>query len=145
MTRDEILSLSGHALSEAVAQHVMRWQRVYVAENVNRLGSTWDDGKGNWRFIPHRELRPQAHGLLGIVAETWEPHGDIRAAWTVLESIALENRVHTSIISTGAEHRVEIIADGESWLTSARSVSILAQEAICRAALLAVLTPEYEP
>ena len=28
MTRDEILSLSGPALSEAVAEHVMGWERM---------------------------------------------------------------------------------------------------------------------
>jgi hypothetical protein len=38
MTRDHILSLTGSALSEAVAEHVMGWRKFCQAEIVDRLG-----------------------------------------------------------------------------------------------------------
>src|SRR5450755_4358870 len=83
MTRDHILSPTGPALSEAVAEHVMGWRRLCQAEIVDRLGSTWADEKNNWHLIPRRPLDKRGEGLMAIVAETWEPHRDLRAAWQV--------------------------------------------------------------
>lgn len=140
MSKDEILALSGYALSEAIAIHVMRWQRVATAENVNRVGSTWAAPDGAWYFIPHRELRPQATGLLDIVAETWEPHKDIKAAWKIVDWIGMHDRVHWHITGHACANRFAVIADGESVLKSSFAESALIETAILHAALLAVLS-----
>jgi hypothetical protein len=80
MDRDPILSLTGPQLSEAVAQHVMRWRRIVQSEDMNRTGTVWEDAHKQWYLIPRRQLPKRDQGLFGIVAETWEPHRDRRCA-----------------------------------------------------------------
>ncbi len=80
LTRETILALSGKPLAEAVAEYVMGWTRT---NKTDATGSLWADAAGKWHLIPDPRLRDQARTLMGIVAEIWEPHADMRAACAV--------------------------------------------------------------
>jgi hypothetical protein len=132
MTKEEIRELSGPPLSEAVAEHVMRWQRLHTAPGVERRGSTWADAAKNWHLIPHGPpLRPADAGLFGIVAEVWEPHCDMRAAWQVF--MAVSGKKKTLQVRDGRFYAV--VDEGD--LIEGETPEI----AICRTSLLAVLAP----
>jgi hypothetical protein len=132
MTRDTIQSLTGAALSEAVAEHVMGWRRLCQAEMVDRLGSTWADEKNNWHLIPRLPLDKRGEGLMAIVAETWEPHRDLRAAWQVFMASPGDKKTFRS-----CNNRFYALID-EGDLAEAESPEV----AVCRASLLAVLATE---
>lgn len=134
MTREEILSLSGPALSEAVAEHLMGWKRVDPGHFRDAAGAnyfTQGAGDGNW-----------------------QPHNDMRAAMQVIEAVDK----HVKIVFS-ARRGFEGLDHGEdgSWRvgfaphsdfaadTSYPVESMSLAEAICRAALLAVLAIEPAP
>jgi hypothetical protein len=129
MTHETILSLTGPALSGAVAEHVMGWRKLCQAEIVDRMGSTWADDKNVWRLIPRRPLDKRGDGLMAIVAETWEPHRDLRAAWMVFVAAPGDKKT----IRTWGRRFFACIDEGD--LVEAE----LPEVAVCRASLLAVL------
>ena len=142
MTRDEINALAGHALAEAVAEHVMRWQRVVAGDAVNRCGSVWADEKNAWRIIPVAMIRESAGTLFGIVAEVWEPHKDMRHAWQVfMEAPGQVKRLH---FEDGKYHAM---IGPSSWGPDGdmggcdEYIHGRPELALCRAALLAAMSP----
>lgn len=115
MTREEILSMSaGKELDELVAEKVMGWERT---------GQCWKDERGNTRTI---ELTSFG---------SFEPSTDITAAWEVVELIGKDYGVEVyhedglSECAVGSLHKPEIV----------RVEALTAPEAICKAALLAVM------
>lgn len=132
MTRDTILTLTGPALSEAVARHVMRWRRI-PSEAMNSTASVWEDprDKSRWFLIPCRPMPKRDQGFFGIVAETWEPHQDMGAAWMVWTVAPGDEKT----LRASSDRFQAVIDAGEP--VDAESAEL----AICRAALLAALTP----
>lgn len=128
MTRAAILTLTGPPLSEAVAEHVMGWQRKCLSEAAQRMGSTWAGADDNWHFIPCRAVRPGDAKLFDIVAPVWEPHRDIRAAWEVFMAVPGEKKTLRSL--NGRFYAA--VDDGD--LVEAETPEL----AICRASILAV-------
>ncbi len=142
MTREEILSLSGIALSEAVAQHVMGWKRV-VSEITDRLGSVWEDAAGKYHIVLHRALRPNGLSLLGVIAKPWEPHKDIRAAWNVVEKMKEQGSscmICRWIGSSVSFYPARMPDDAKNNLVGCPD-EIGVPTNICQAALLSSLTP----
>jgi hypothetical protein len=95
------------------------------------LSIAWADDKNVWRLIPRRPLDKRGEGLMAIVAETWEPHRDMRAAWQVFMAAPGDEKILRS-----CNNRFYAAID-EGDLVEAASPEL----AVCRAALLAVLQP----
>jgi len=129
MTRDTIFSLTGPALSEAVALHIMGWQRKCQSEAMECTGSLWEDAKKNWFLIPRIPLPKRDQGLFAIVAETWEPHRDIRAAWQVFMASPGDRKT----LQVAGNRFCAVIDDG--GFVEGESPEV----AVCRTSLLAVL------
>lgn len=147
MTREEILSLSGHALSKAVAIHVMGWSRI-------NLGNIWtpvfkyecNDQAGEQDaikkamtdpcyFIPTDP--PTDPVPIGIEKETWEPNKDIRAAWDVFQNRRNKPlKERTAFFRELGELLHQIFGS-----PPVNGVWPDAPDIICRAALLSVMTP----
>jgi len=96
---------------------------------MERTGSIWADDKKNWYLIPRMPLPKRDQGLFAIVAETWEPHRDIRAAWQVWMATPGDKKTLRS-----CTNRFHACID-EGDLVEAGSPEV----AVCRASLLAVL------
>jgi hypothetical protein len=131
MDHPTIVSLTGPALSEAVAAHAMGWQRLCQAPIVNNMGSVWADEKNNWYLIPRRPVSERDAGLFGIVAKVWEPLRDIRAAWEVFMAAPGD----TKTLQVRDNRFFACIDEGD--LVEAASPEV----AVCRASLFAVLAP----
>lgn len=115
MTREEILALSpGRELDSLVAEKVMGWERDF---------QFWKDESGRIRTI-----EPTSFG-------SFEPSTDITAAWEVVELIGKDYGVevyHEDGLSECAIHKAEIGV-------IARVEALTVPEAICKAAILAVM------
>jgi hypothetical protein len=97
---------------------------------VERRGGTWEDAKKNWYLIPHGPPMPVADAkLFGIVAEVWEPHQDMRAAWQVFMAAPGDEKT----LRYWSNRFYACIDEGD--LVEAESPEV----AVCQASLLAAL------
>jgi hypothetical protein len=106
----------------------MRWQKIPVSEGVGRTGSVWADANREWRLIPRLPMPKREQGFFGIVAETWEPHQDLRAARMVFMAAPGDKKT----LRSSGNRFYACIDDGD--LVEAESPEL----AVCRAALLTV-------
>lgn len=115
MTRDKVLAMNEPQLTESIAVHVMKWRK-------SDDGHSWMDGDR----------------VVAIVAN-WHPAKFIDAAWEVAEKMKLivapnNNGGWKAGRMDGARLEKHHVIWSERWVFAAT-----APEAICEAALLAVL------
>lgn len=133
MTKDEIMQLTGPALSNAVAEHVMRWRRMPVCGD-DEMGAIWADASNQWRLVPIKPIRPGDVNLINIACLLWEPHtkaGDAMPclktfnSWQITQDAFLAGFVQ--VWRGGRLGKTDFVCSDEM------------PTAICRAALLALV------
>jgi len=124
-TREQILAMDAEQLAEATAIHVMGWKDGFQLQI--------DSDMGICERLRHNEF------LGAAIWEKWNPAEDIAAAWEVVEKMRA-NKVYLDVRIWPDEYQVlphkdenNKLVDG--WIVKRRSLP----EAICKAALLAVL------
>ena len=120
MTRDEILAMKpGRELDARVAEKVMGWK-------TNWLKTDW------WE-----EINPNTHHHKGLVKD-FKPSTDISAAWEVVEKMFERGGCEIGCYGSKSGGKwfevIVITMNGEVKVTAHT-----AHEAICKAALLAVM------
>lgn len=125
MTREQVMSMSAQELAEATAVHVMGWKLVQHpsdgfdvwATNFNELG----------QIIEYREHHE------------WSPSEDISAAWEALEHLGKEVSVKRYEAMVGWRYWCRISDPNPTRYDECIAHGKTAPEAICKAALLAVI------
>lgn len=127
--------MSAQELAEATAIHVMGWEIITQHEDMRRFQtSDYPDGKG---IIALYGIRYVAR--TGGRRIDWNPAEDISAAWEVVEQLKLivapnNNGGWKSGVMNGARLEKQHVIWSNYWV-----FSDTAPEAICKAALLAVM------
>lgn len=128
MNKEEILAMAaGSEIDALIAEKVMGWKRAVATDGATEY---WDDGS----FCSGRLVEPTVGGFrLDDYSNTWNPSESISAAWEVLAKMG-----HAQINKkVNGEYAVRW--GNTRWADSPVCVSKSAPEAICKAALLAVM------
>ena len=121
LTREQILGMDKRQLAEATAVHVMKWKTI-AKPNTGE-------------YVYMKSFDEQGRIDEYIEVELWNPAEDIAAAWEVLEKFKL---CQVTMSETGFSHsdlKYRVIVGKNQNVAYADT----APEAICKAALLAVL------
>jgi hypothetical protein len=136
MTRDEMLELKpGRELDELVIRHIMN---IPIVESVDLFGQEpfpaawWVEDEG-WYIADERDED-------GLIYMPFNPSEDISAAWEVAEKMS-EEWPQFSIARVDTGWCVMWGFDGYGW---PEATGKTAPEAICKAALMAVMDGEDE-
>lgn len=140
MTREEILALDGNALNKAVAIEVMGFEEKSEQEDLKRKQiSSYLPGHGIFALYgDHYIARFEGKSI------KWDPRTNMSLAWELVKTIGdnFEN-ININVNNDGITE-VNIIVwttdeDGKEVLNEYEYASEFAEEAICKAILLAVL------
>ncbi|MEK4880151.1 hypothetical protein D3C76_1409530 [compost metagenome] len=136
LTREEILAMEPIELGPVVAEHVFK-AKVIGKENFPELSlligwfgkEAWKPMKGTWRNAEWRNSEEKAWLDCPRFGE------DISAAWEVLEKFKQYTVMKAAGWGKEYDCRIWVGITGDQWSVQAKT----APEAICKAALLAVL------